>query len=116
MVKFLLEQVDKLAFLGGQVFDKLGIFRCQDINLDLDIHALFENQDVQFVRLGIEDLVEDFQYLIMDMIALDGGASKLLKGIGEDTDGLFQGNNDQNQGDKEVACVMEKSERSLDVH
>ena len=116
MVKFLLQQVDKLAFLGGQIFNQLGIVWCQDINLDLDIHALFENQDVQLIRLRIEDLVEDFQYLIMDMIALDGGAGKLLKGIGEDTDRLFQGNNDQNQGDKEVACVMEKSERSLDVH
>ena len=116
MVKFLLQQVDKLAFLGGQVFDELGIVWCQDINLDLDIHALFENQNVQFIRLGIEDLVEDFQYLIMDMIALDGRAGKLLKGIGKNTDRLFQGNHDQNQGDKEVACVMEKSERSLDVY
>ena len=116
MVKFLLQQVDKLAFLGGQVFDELGIVWCQDINLDLDIHALFENQDVQLIRLRIENPVEDFQYLIMDMIALDGRAGKLLKGIGKNTDRLFQGNNDQNQSDKEVACVMEKPDRSLDVH
>ena len=116
MIKFLLQQVDKLAFFGGQIFDELGILWCQDKNLDLDVHALFENQDVQLICLGIEDLVEDFQYLIMDMIALDGGAGKLLKGIGKNTDRLFQGNHDQNQGDKEVACVMEKSERSLDVY
>ena len=116
MIKFLLQQVDKLAFLGGQIFDELGIVWCQDINLNLDIHALFENQDIQLIRLRIEDLVEDFQYLIMDMITLDGRAGKLLKRISKNTDRLFQGNNDQNQGDKEVACVMEKSERSLDVY
>ena len=31
MVKFLLQQVDKLAFFGGQIFDELGILWCQDI-------------------------------------------------------------------------------------